>query len=337
MEERSAGQAPSADWVTRVIEAAPDAVITIDSSARVILFNRAAERMFGFGRGEAIGRLLDDLVAPPGPQAAQWADLLGPGAGETSRILDQTLELGGLRRHGRAFPVQLTLTQTSEAPPVWTGFIRDLSGHRDAQCLLARAEQLAQMGSWELDLRSLDAVWSDGLYRIHRLEPEAFEPSVERVLELIHADDFERTSSILSTVVETPERIPEEGVTVEYRVKCGDGTLRALRARGRVERDDGGRPARWVGVAQDVTTERQARVASVQRRARPGTAVRRLSNRELEVLGLAAEGNTGPQIATRLSLSPATVKTHFENLYEKLGVSDRAAAVAQGLRTGLIH
>ena len=63
----------------------------------------------------------------------------------------------------------------------------------------------------------------------------------------------------------------------------------------------------------------------------------RLSERELEVLRLAAGGSSGPEIAERLGLSPFTVKTHFEHTYEKLGVGDRAAAVAQALRTGLIN
>jgi DNA-binding CsgD family transcriptional regulator len=70
-----------------------------------------------------------------------------------------------------------------------------------------------------------------------------------------------------------------------------------------------------------------------ERRARPQRA---LSQRELEVLSLAAEGLSGPAIATELVLSPATVKTHFEHIYEKLGVADRTAAVAQAIRTGLI-
>ena len=61
-----------------------------------------------------------------------------------------------------------------------------------------------------------------------------------------------------------------------------------------------------------------------------------LTPRELEVLQLAARGSTGPRIADELVLSPATVKTHFENIYSKLGVSDRAAAVAKALRLGLI-
>ena len=63
----------------------------------------------------------------------------------------------------------------------------------------------------------------------------------------------------------------------------------------------------------------------------------RLSQRELEILRFAAEGASGPVIAERLVLSPSTIKSHFENLYEKLGVSDRAAAVALALREGLIQ
>ncbi|MDX6660101.1 MAG: two-component system, NarL family, nitrate/nitrite response regulator NarL [Solirubrobacteraceae bacterium] len=61
-----------------------------------------------------------------------------------------------------------------------------------------------------------------------------------------------------------------------------------------------------------------------------------LSPRESEVLQLAAEGLSGPTIAERLLMSRGTVKTHFEHIYDKLGVGDRAAAVARGLRLGFI-
>jgi DNA-binding CsgD family transcriptional regulator len=61
-----------------------------------------------------------------------------------------------------------------------------------------------------------------------------------------------------------------------------------------------------------------------------------LTPREREILQLAAEGLSGPNIAERLVVSPGTVKTHFQNIYEKLGVRDRAAAVARGLRLAFI-
>jgi two-component system nitrate/nitrite response regulator NarL len=62
-----------------------------------------------------------------------------------------------------------------------------------------------------------------------------------------------------------------------------------------------------------------------------------LSERENETLKLVAEGLTAPEIGRRLHLSTGTVKTHLEHLYEKLGVSERAAAVAQAMRRGLLE
>ena len=62
-----------------------------------------------------------------------------------------------------------------------------------------------------------------------------------------------------------------------------------------------------------------------------------LTRRELEVLTLATQGHSGREIAATLTLSPATVKTHFEHIYVKLGVSDRAAAVAAAIRLGMIR
>jgi DNA-binding NarL/FixJ family response regulator len=61
-----------------------------------------------------------------------------------------------------------------------------------------------------------------------------------------------------------------------------------------------------------------------------------LTRRELELLQLAADGLCGPMIADELVLSRATVRTHFQNIYGKLDVRDRAGAVAKAMRLGLI-
>ncbi len=61
-----------------------------------------------------------------------------------------------------------------------------------------------------------------------------------------------------------------------------------------------------------------------------------LSQRELEVLELVASGNTNREAAARLFITEATVKTHLLNIYAKLGVSDRAAAVAEAFTRGLL-
>lgn len=81
-------------------------------------------------------------------------------------------------------------------------------------------------------------------------------------------------------------------------------------------------PEVHAGIAQEI------RLRSAERAA--------LTGREQEILRLASEGCSAPEMARRMNLSTGTVKTHLQSVYRKLGVSDRAAAVAEGLRSGLL-
>jgi two-component system nitrate/nitrite response regulator NarL len=72
----------------------------------------------------------------------------------------------------------------------------------------------------------------------------------------------------------------------------------------------------------------------IRRRNEPDVPV--LSPREREVLNLIAQGRSIPAMAKELYLAPSTVKTHVQRLYEKLGVSDRGAAVAEAMRRRLL-
>jgi two-component system nitrate/nitrite response regulator NarL len=73
----------------------------------------------------------------------------------------------------------------------------------------------------------------------------------------------------------------------------------------------------------------------IHRRASQAAPV--LSEREREVLVGFAQGRSIPQLAAEMYLGVSTVKTHAQRLYHKLGVSDRAAAVAEAMRLGLLE
>lgn len=88
---------------------------------------------------------------------------------------------------------------------------------------------------------------------------------------------------------------------------------------------------------RDVVAPRLASGLAVEIRRRAEPAGPALSAREREVLGLIASGRSIPAIAEQLFLAPSTVKTHVQRLYEKLGVGDRAAAVAEAMRRGLLE
>jgi len=87
----------------------------------------------------------------------------------------------------------------------------------------------------------------------------------------------------------------------------------------------------------DIVLSPSAQTGLVRELRRREAAMRpALTVREREVLSLAAQGITTADIAARLELGAATVKTHLQKTYEKLGVTDRAAAVALALRRGLL-
>jgi two-component system, NarL family, nitrate/nitrite response regulator NarL len=77
-------------------------------------------------------------------------------------------------------------------------------------------------------------------------------------------------------------------------------------------------------------------MAGIRERADQAPPVR-LSDREEQILRGIARGLTAPAIGRELGLSAATVKSYLQRLYDKLGVSDRAAAVAEGMRRGLVE
>ena len=94
---------------------------------------------------------------------------------------------------------------------------------------------------------------------------------------------------------------------------------------------------RAVAAGRTLIDQRVQPAMAEELQRRRGRASVLLTVREQEILELLAEGLSAPAIAGRLVIGTTTVKTHLGNLYEKLGVSDRAAAVAEGMRRGLLH
>ena len=482
-----------------VLEAALEAVFTIDGDGIVIYLNQAAEEIFRLDRTEAVGQQLADLIVPPDLRPKHRAGVKRLARGGEPKVLDRKLEMRGMRSDGEEFPVEMMVTISNDEPRRYTGFITDLSspendGSQEARtkAILAKAEQMAGMGTFELNVQSGELKWSDGLYRINGYEPGEVEPTLELAIERMHPEDRERIRKRTEEMFESPQPM-----NAEYRIVHDDGTVRHVLADGMIERDEKGEPVLLVGAVQDLTDQRQSErdleahhaltqaisdwhsfeegvvdllrrlgtamewdmgamwVRSPQRadllvsrafwsdpsaglegfekrsremtfergvggvwkvweeqrplsvvdletdarisktpareealdigvnsallfpavhegetlavisfagteaqaltdpmlrtleslgkdlgrflaRSRSEIGVRKLSNRELEVLKLAADGLSAPQIAERLVIGPATVKTHFTHVYEKLGVSDRSAAVAEGMRQGLI-
>jgi len=137
-----------------VFDAALDAIITIDHDGRVVEFNAAAERIFGYPRAAARGTLLANLIIPPRFREAHLKGIkryLETGEGPA---LGRRIEISALRADGVEFPVELAITRVPGVdPPLFTGFLRDLTERhrveRRRAALYRVTEILAAAGTLE--------------------------------------------------------------------------------------------------------------------------------------------------------------------------------------------
>ncbi len=129
----------SEEMSASIVRAALDCIITMDHEGRITDFNPAAERTFGYARDDVVGRLLADAIIPPDLRDAHHRALERYLDTREGRILNHRLELEGVRADGTAFPVELTVTRLGRRePPVFGGFIRDITERVRAEKELAR-------------------------------------------------------------------------------------------------------------------------------------------------------------------------------------------------------
>jgi len=141
-----------------ILEAALDAIITIDDESRIIEFNPAAEAMFGYAAAEAIRKRLDGLIVPPLLRTKHRHGMeryLPTGKGQA---LGKRMELTGMREDGTEFPVELAIVPiVMGKTTIFTGHVRDLTERK-------RAEEELQQAREELESRVEQRLGVQGAY-----------------------------------------------------------------------------------------------------------------------------------------------------------------------------
>jgi diguanylate cyclase (GGDEF)-like protein/PAS domain S-box-containing protein len=130
---------------------------------------------------------------------------------------------------------------------------------RRTRDMLAEAQRLARLGSWEWDIAENRVTWSDELYRIYGLAPGEIIPSYESFLVRVHPDDREAVDARNRKAF--ADHQPFEDVK---RCVRPDGTEFLMRTKGEVVVDESDQPVRMVGVCEDVTAEKQAERATAE-------------------------------------------------------------------------
>ena len=119
--------------------------------------------------------------------------------------------------------------------------------------ILAQAQQIANLGSWELNLTSNKLTWSDQVFRIFEVDRSKFEPSYEGFLNTIHPDDRDYVNQAY-----TDSLINKKPYEVEHRLMMPDGRIKYVTERCESTFGEGGSPLRSIGTVQDITEKKLA-------------------------------------------------------------------------------
>ncbi len=147
---------------------------------------------------------------------------------------------------------------------------------------LAKAQEVAHVGSWQLDLRSNRLSWSDEVHRIFGLEPQQFGATFEAFLERVHPEDRERVQAAYLQAVNEKTRYE-----IVHRVARPDGEIRFVRERSEEVFDETGKAVRSLGTVLDITDLVQAQEelqklnAELEERVLERTAQLKASHTEL--------------------------------------------------------
>lgn len=211
-----------------ILESALDCMITIDYEGKILEFNPAAERTFGYSRAELLGQNMASRIIPPHLRSRHreaFARYLETGEGP---VLNIRIETTGMRADGSEFPVELAITRIAlEGPPMFQGFLRDIT---------ERKQMEASLNQREKHFRALIEQSSEGIILVTAAGIILYaSPSTSRLLgytteefiglnefDLVHPEDCDRTRKVLSPLIyQLGGR-----VTVEYRIRHKDGSWR---------------------------------------------------------------------------------------------------------------
>ena len=261
-------------YARTLIEASLDPLVTISSEGKVMDVNKATEEITGVSRERIIGNDFSDYFTEPEKARAGYKKVFSDGS-----VKDYPLAIRNLT--GRVTEVLYNATtyknEKGEVQGVFAA-ARDVTElkkaeeelyetHRTLEKQVAvRTSELQEsrqrlslaltssgMGTFEWDITENKRHYDDYVCLLFGIRPETFSGTAEEFFQVVHPDDRKAVQDALNEAAEQDK--PYE---MEYRVVWPDGSVRHITARGKVLRNNAGRPLRMIGVCWEITERKLA-------------------------------------------------------------------------------
>jgi two-component system cell cycle sensor histidine kinase/response regulator CckA len=246
--------------LSAIVTSAMDGIITVDREQRIVLFNRAAEKMFGYTALEMTGQPLECLLPERFRQShSRLVDGFAK-TDTTTRRIGELNHLSALRANGQEFPIEASISGASVSGERFlTAIIRDVTERELAEVALRRgeaelkeAQRVARVGSWTLEARTGQVTWSVELYRMLGLDPSLPAPDYSEQQRIFTPESWARLTAEVDKTTRTGA--PYE---LELEMLRPDGRKGWMLARGEAVRDANTDIPGLRGIAMDITDRKR--------------------------------------------------------------------------------
>ena len=245
-----------------------DAMIGVDTTGTIRLFNTAAEELLGYHSRELIGQPLVTLI----PSGYRQPHLEGFKRFVQRQELThgkQAVEVQALHRDGHQIPIEITMaTITTDENMMVLGALRDITHRKELEQEMAliqkgfyQAEAIAHLGHWRWEISANQLYWSTEIFNIFGVDMDHFTTTYEGFLEHVHPDDRGHVDSAVQNALHKGVHDYE---IIHRVIRSDNGEQRIVHERASLERDTHGNAIRMLGIVQDITLVEQARLALQQ-------------------------------------------------------------------------
>src|ERR1043166_2535909 len=208
---------------TSILNSVMDSIITVDSDQRVVMFNAAAEKMFGCVAAEVIGKTLDRFIPPRfRPNHGKDINRFGE-TGVSTRAMTAARAISALRADGQEFPVEASISQIQiEGQKLYTVIMRDITDRKRAeQALKASESEMQALFSSMTDV----VIVYDSQGRHLKIAPSKtthlYKPAAERIGRTVHEIFPQESADLFLTTI---QKVLADRCThrLEYRLVMDD-------------------------------------------------------------------------------------------------------------------